>query len=415
VTTRRESTGGYGASLGRRFWAFWAAGTCSGLGNGLNSVALPLLAASLTRQPVLIAGLLFAERLPWLIVAIPAGAYADRVDGPRLMRRMDVARGALLVGLAVIVALGDATIELIYGVGLAVGVCEAFFVGAAQATVPEIVGEPQLERANGLLMIGNAAGEETVGPALGGLLFSWSKLVPFAGDAASFLGSAGLLLGLRRGPQVSAQKRVGLAVTVGGVWADAKSGLTWYRRSTALRLVTGTVAIMAFCQAMVSGILVLFVLQRLHVDRIGYGIFMAAVAIGNVVGGIVAMRVIRRLATATVLVVAALMAGTGYLGAGATSSPYAAGLFLALEAVAVVVGNVAAISFRQRVTPAEMQARVATVWRSVVWGAVPLGVLVGGGLGAVVGLQCPFYVAGAAQLLLAAAVVRPLRRLLNPR
>jgi MFS family permease len=376
-------------------------------------VALPLLAASLTRRPILIAGLLFVECVPALLLAIPAGAYADRVDGRRLMRRMDVARGALLVGLAAVVALGDATIALIYGFGLAVGVCETFFVGAAQGAVPEIVGEPQLEQANGLLMIGGSVGEETIGPALGGLLFSWSKLVPFAGDAASFFGSAALLFGMGREPQVSTPERLGLAVTLSGVWTDAKGGLTWYRQSRALRLVTATVATLAFCQAMVYGILVLFVLHRLHVDRTGYGIFMAAVAVGNIVGGIVATRVIRRLATASALVVVALLAGAAYLGAGATSSPYAAGLFLALEAVAVVVGNVAAISFRQRVTPPEMQARVATVWRSVVWGAVPVGVLVGGVLGAVLGLQWPFYVAGGAQLLLAVVVARPLRRLLS--
>ena len=89
-------------------------------------MALPLLAATLTRRPILIASVLFVSRLPWLAVAVPAGAYADRADRPRLMRSMDLARAGLLAGAAALVAGGRMTIALVYVLALLVGVCDTF-------------------------------------------------------------------------------------------------------------------------------------------------------------------------------------------------------------------------------------------------------------------------------------------------
>jgi hypothetical protein len=108
-----------------------------------------------------------------------------------------------------------------------------------------------------------------------------------------------------------------------------------------------------------------------------------------------------------------LLAAAGYLGAAATSSPYLAGAFLGVEAVGVVVGNVATASFRQRTTPAPLQARVANVWKSIVWGVIPLGALAGGVVGSSLGLRAPFTVAAGLQVILAIAMARPLHRLID--
>lgn len=403
------------AGLGRRLWFLWGAGTASAVGNGLYYVALPLQAQRLTHQPLVVAGVLFAERLPWLLIGIPAGAYADRVDRLRLMRRMDLLRGAVLVAVAALVAADHISIGLLYVAALVVGGCDTLFAGSIQATVPALVGRADLGRANGMLAVGSTAGEQTVGPALGGVLYSLGRSIPFAADAVSFFASAGLLLGVRRAPSRDQRPaRAGLAVVAAEVGRNTRGGIAWYRSHAGLRLMTATVAGLAFSQAMVSGIMVLFVLYRLHLSVIGFGLFMAGVALGNVAGGVVAARLLRRVPTPTVVVAVAVLAGVGYLGAGPSTSPALAGAFLGLEAVAVTVGNVATVSYRQRVTPAEMQARVANLWRTVVWGVVPLGVLAGGGLGSAFGLRVPFYVAGGLQLLLALIVVRPLHRLADP-
>src|SRR4051794_3052808 len=80
------------APLGPRFWKLWGASTTSGLGDGLVLVGFPLLAATITWSPQLIAGIMVAERIPWLLLSLPAGALADRMDRRRLLAVVESAR-----------------------------------------------------------------------------------------------------------------------------------------------------------------------------------------------------------------------------------------------------------------------------------------------------------------------------------
>jgi MFS family permease len=395
--------------LGRPYWALWAANTCSGLGDGLVAVALPLLATTLTRRPELIAAVLVAQKAPWLVVGLPAGAHADRVDRARLMRRMDVMRGGILAATTVIVATGHMTLALVYLLAVITGTCEPFFSAANQATLPAVVPVDLLARGNGLLEIGQNATEQTVGPALAGVAYSLARAVPFAVDALSFAGSAAFLLGLGRPPPPTPR-----AGPERRLWTDTRAGLTWYRRSRPLVVITATVAFLAFTQALASATLVLFALRRLHLSGLGYGVFVGVAAAGNVLGGLLAAPLLRRLATGPVVIGAIVVSATGYATTALTSSAVFAALLLGIEATAVVVGSVATISFRQRATPALMQARVANVWRTAVWGAIPLGAVAGGAIASVAGLRAPFFVAAILQLGLAAIVVLPLLRLLPP-
>jgi len=370
---------------------------------------MPLLAASLTRRPLLVASVVALGRLPWLIVALPAGALADRLDRPRLMRRVEVIRALVLGAVTALVVTDHMTIGLIYCFVLILGVCDPFFIAASQAVLPDLVPPPALVRANGALYVGTTAGQQTVGPAVGGILFAISRAAPFAADAASFVGSSLFLLGVRT---TSPTPRAGATRT--RLREDIRVGLSWYRRSRALRLITLTVAVLAFCQAMVSAILVLFALERLHLGGRGFGLFIGITAVGNVIGGLIADRVVHRTGTASLLVGAMMLAGGAYLVASTMTSPVGVAALLGIEAVAVVIGNVATVSFRQRVAPPEMQARVATIWRTAIWGAIPLGALAGGAISARSGVQAPFVVAGFVQLLLPVLVARPLHRLLAP-
>src|SRR5262245_48897711 len=90
--------------LGHRFWKLWGASTVSGLGDGLVLVALPLLVTSLTRSPQWVAGIMVAQRLPWLLLSLHAGAVADRMDRRRLLGVVEIARMAVLLVLGIAVA-----------------------------------------------------------------------------------------------------------------------------------------------------------------------------------------------------------------------------------------------------------------------------------------------------------------------
>src|SRR5215218_9753815 len=80
--------------LGLPFWQLWSAATLSNLADGLVKIALPLVAATLTDSPALVAGVTLAVTLPWLLFALPAGALADRVDRRAAMLTANVIRAA---------------------------------------------------------------------------------------------------------------------------------------------------------------------------------------------------------------------------------------------------------------------------------------------------------------------------------
>src|SRR5581483_10029165 len=107
-------------------------------------------------------------RLPWLVVALPAGALVDRLNRGRFMRWADAVRAVVLAAVATLVVTDRMTIGLIYGFVVVLGVCDPFFAAASQAVLPELVPVNALVRANGLLFVGTTATQQTVGAAIGG-------------------------------------------------------------------------------------------------------------------------------------------------------------------------------------------------------------------------------------------------------
>ncbi|MGH9102937.1 MAG: MFS transporter, partial [Acidimicrobiales bacterium] len=362
--------------------------------------------ASITRQPALVAGVLTAQRLPWLLLALPAGALIDRLDRGRIMRWADLLRGAVLLGLVAALLYHAVGIWLLYAFALLVGAGEPFFTGASIAVLPSIVEPEQLPRANGRLGALQTVGEQTAGPAVGGLLFAVSRAIPFLADAVSFVASAALLVGLgrrSRSPSRSHARRASVA-------SDIAEGLRWFRANRAIRLLSAVIASMALCQSMVMGVLVLFGLERLHLSQADYGFFLAVGACGNVVGALVAERAVRRLGTAATILTGGLVAGVAYLAISTTSSAFVGAALFFVEGFGIICGNVASFSLRQSIIPGELLGRVGNVMRMIIWGVLPLGALLGGGLAATWTLGTPIAVAGAIQVVVVLVSVRPLSR-----
>ena len=448
------------APLGPSFWALWRASTLSYLGNGIILAALPLLAARLTGNALLVSLVLVMQRLPWVVVAIPAGAFVDRQDPARAMVWADMVRGALLIGVCALVALGDVTIVMLCVAALGLGVFDTVFEAGAQTVIPRVVPAESLDLANGRLTVGLTTTGHFLGPAIGGALFALNQVVPFAVDSASFFGSAGILRGLRGrfrpgalgvgagrsqpgrdggavggsrsgrdGGAVGGSRsgRDGVAVggsrsgrdggAVGGSRSGRSSlrtemaeGVTFFRRSPVLPLLAILTAGLALLQASILSPFVLFALRDLHLSRAGYGIFLAIAALGNVAGGMLAPRVRRRFSAAALITGAGVLAGAAYLVVAFTSSVVVAEAAFLVEGAAVVGGTIVSMTLRQRHIPQPLMGRVSNVFRSIIWGAIPVGALLGGVLADVRGLRAPFVVAGVAQIALMALLALPLRR-----
>lgn len=379
-----------------------AAVAISSLGDGLALVAFPLLAIKLTTHPILIAGLAVAAGLPWLVVALPAGAIVDRVERQRLVLAVDLARAVVVALLALGAATSRLSIFDLYIAAFLVGAGETVVSAAARAVVPLIAGE-DLVRVNGRVSAAETIGVQLAGPALGGVVFSAASSLPFLGDAVSYVASAFLLRSAI--PPTTGH----VAARSTSVMADVRWGLHWFMANPALRILAVVVASFAFCQAMVLAVLVLYANHDLRLGGVGYGLFLSVAAIGDVLASLLAQRVHARLGPFVTVLGAGALAGCAYVLLGSTSEVLLAVSALALEAAASSLGNVATLSQRHRIIPTERFGLVNNAFRMCVIGVVPFGSLTGGALAAAYGTRATFVAAGMLQLVVLAAMALPLR------
>jgi predicted MFS family arabinose efflux permease len=282
----------------------------------------------------------------------------------------------------------------LYGTVFVLGTADMMFNVATQACVPAMVAGTDLPKANGYLVTAEVSGEQFVGPAIGGLAFAAAQALPFIADALSFVASLFLVRKALPAAIHRRNKRPFLS--------DIREGLTWFLRHRLLRLLAVVVASLAFCQAMVFAELVLYGTHQLHMGHVGYGLFFAGAAAGNVAGSLAAGRVHSWWGPAKCIVGAALLAGSAYVVLSFTSTVTTAGAMLFVEAVAVAVGNVTTLSLRQRVIPGELLGRVGAAFRLLLYGLVPLGALTSGLLTAALGVRSTLAIAGTVQLVVLA-------------
>jgi MFS family permease len=166
---------------------------------------------------------------------------------------------------------------------------------------------------------------------------------------------------------------------------------------------------MAGLQGLVMGVLVIIATVDRGVSKSLYGVFLAAGAAGNVPGALLAGRIANRIGNIPTLIASALVSGLAYLVMASAKGWLLAGVAFGVVSFAVYAGSVIANSLRQRLSPRDLMGRVGSAWRGVVWGAFPIGSLIGGVL-AVHGLRLPLVIAGLAQCVVAIALAGPLTR-----
>lgn len=156
----------------RRLLWLLSSSAVSNLGDGIGKVAFPLLAATLTRDPVLIAGLSATQFLPWLLFALVVGA------------------------MAVLVYTGGVTIAVVYVAALPIGTAETIADSAANVLIPAVVDHDRLESANSKLQACEIVGQTFLGGPIGSATFALFAVFPFLLNSAGFALSAGLLIAL---------------------------------------------------------------------------------------------------------------------------------------------------------------------------------------------------------------------------
>lgn len=370
--------------LGPSFGRLWTAHAISNLGDGVTVAAFPLLAATLTRDPILVAGAFAAHRLPWLVFPLVSGALADRLDRRAVIVAADLVRAGLLTFLVAAVLTDLLTLPLLYGVAFLLATAETLADSAAEAFLPALVGRGDLQRANSRLFVTELVGNQFLGPVLGGVLFALGASAPFAVDAATFAGAA-VLVTLIRGrfhPQRGAERT--------GLGRDILDGLRWLLRHRVLRTLAISAGLTNLGGMMVLGIFVLYAQDVLGVGEVGYGILLATIGVGGLIGGTAAPAISARVGDARSLLLASGMIGVCALALAVTSVVGVVSAMLLLVGAGIAIWNVNSVSLRQELSPDAMRGRVASVARLLAWGTQPVGAALGGVVAASFGLRAPF-------------------------
>jgi predicted MFS family arabinose efflux permease len=379
------------------------------LGEGVVLAALPLIAATLTSDARLVAMVSLFLELPWLILSLPLGAIIDRADRRRIIIVTQVAQALIGGAVALSVWLGHVPFSTLLILAAALGTGDILFMGSSKAIIPRVVPSEALESANGLNVTAETIGRSFAGPALGAALFAVTPGLPFWFIVVTYGISAAIVLSVRSRPEFHPAKSS--SGPRASIIADIRTGATWLIRHRVLRVIAIMAAISNFCVFMGQSTLVLFATQDLRVDAAAYGILLASMAVGGVVGGLLSGRIARRFGPRTLVpAVAAASAGSllaiGLFGRAAWS----VALLFCVWSFGLSVWNVVAQSLSQRIIPNELMGRVGSASRMLAFGALPLGALAGGFIGHAYGLRAVWVIGGLLHLAATAVAVRPISR-----
>ncbi len=370
------------------FGRLWTAQTVSSLGDGVTHAALPLIALTLTRDPMALAVVTAAGTLPWLLFGVLGGALVDRWDRRHTMWVADAARAALLAIPAAAAVLDMLSIPLLAAVAFMLGLGGLFFDTAATAYLPDLLHRDPalLERANSRLRGAQTAMSGFAGPPAGSALLALGRSVPLLADAVSFALSALLVRTLSATPRPAAEARESLL-------QQARAGASYVFRDRlllglALRPAVGNIAFLA-----VETVLALFARERLGAGTFGFGLLLTAEATGGLLGAGIASFLGRRLGTGAALTCTAAAEGLAILALAAAPNPYLAGLALAVCGAGMGATMVLGPSLRQAIVPAHLMGRVASTSRMLAMCAAPLGAFLGGWLATAYDVRTPLYAA----------------------
>jgi len=370
------------------------------MADGIAFVAIPLVATTLTSSPTLIAGLSLAYSLVRMLLVVPVGVIVDRVDRRLLMWAPNLARGAILLGLSLTFALGAGSLPLLYVAFMLVGIMEIAADNAAVAVLPDLVGEEDLDRANGRIATAQLVADEFVGPPFGGFLFAVAVAAPVAATGALYAAAGLLFLAIPRRPRTARDDSEGERRP--SMWRDAAEGARWIRGQQLLLglAVTGGLASMAYM--MTFSILVLYATDLLDVDPTGYGLILATSSLGGLLGSATAARLRAELGYQWVIPGALALGAATMAGLYFTENAIIAALLLAAYILHVTVWNICAVSLRQRLVPPQLRGRQNSLFKLAGLIGFVLGAAVAGPIADTAGLAAPF---GTAAVIFAGCVV----------
>jgi MFS family permease len=370
----------------------WAGQTASVLGTAVSGLAIPTIAiVSLNAAPFAVGVLGAVQFGAFPLLGLFAGVWVDRWSRRTTMLIADVIRALALATVPLAAFAHVLGFAQLVAVAACVGVASVFFEVAYQSLVPSIVAPAELEGANARLEFSTSAAQ-IGGNGLAGALISLAGApVAVIVDAASYVVSV-LTLAAVRVREPHREKRAERAPFA----AELREGIAVVLQSPAIVRIAGATATSNLGIAMMMAVGLLYFYRVLHLTPVVVGVLFAVANLGFA-GALLAPRIARRFGAgrtmAWSLSIAVLSQFLLPLALFVPPLPVLFAAELAMTACAPVY-NITQVSMRQRLIPSDKLGRANATLKTVVWGTLPLGTLLGGALGSAIGIV-PTLVAGA--------------------
>ena len=370
----------------------WGASLITNLADGVLSVAAPLLAVTLTKNPVLISLLGALVMLPWLFFAIPIGALVDRVDRRYLLAGSNAVRFLVAALIALTISTHAITIYVLFIATFIIGICEVAADTTAQSLIPQILDNSDYEKGNARLQISETVVQGFVGTPISGFLYAAAIYLPFIANSVGFFVAAILAASIPvkfvrdLRVQDSSPEKTSFVT-------EMKFGIDYlYRNKVLLRLVV-TTAIIGLCYSMSTSTIVLFILHEMNLRPSLFGVALTIQGLGAIIGGLLASRLSAAFGRSKVMAVCIFLSSLMIFLEGLSPNIY---IFIALSSVGSFVitnWNILLMATYQDVIPGHLFGRIHGTRRTLVWGLMPFGSLLGGFI-AKGGLRLPLIIGG---------------------
>ncbi|MDT0202914.1 MFS transporter [Nocardioides sp. AE5] len=372
------------ARLGTNFRWLIGSSWASQIGDGIALAAGPLLVASQTHDPFLVAMGVLVQRLPWLLFGLYAGAIADRLDRRLLVVVVSLARATVLAILVVTIATGAVSIGVVLVALFCFGTAEVFADTSSQALLPMVVEKRDLGVANARMMAGFITINQMLGPPLGAALFALGMAWPFAAEAVCVLFAATLISRMRLPAASTPRART-------RVRDDISEGLRWTWHHPAVRTLTLTIVAFNITFGAAWSVLVLYAVKTLGMGEVGFGLLTTASAVGGLLGIGCYGWLERRFSLGDIMRVGLLVETFTHLALAVNRSGALALVILFVFGAHAFIWGTTSRTVRMRAVPSEFQGRVGSVYLVGVFGSMVLGTALGGVIAGAWGITAPFW------------------------
>jgi MFS family permease len=375
------------ARLGRSYRWLLASSWASNLGDGIALAAGPLLVASQTSSPILVALAALLQRLPWLMFGLYAGALADRLDRRVVVITADLTRVGVLLVLAGAIVTDEVDIVWVLVAMFLLGVAEVFADTTSSTLLPMLVDKADLGVANARLMAGFLTVNQMVGPPLGAALFAIGLAVPFVAQATV------LLLGAMLVARIATPKGAVREVADTRVRRDIVEGVRWLWHHRPVRTLALVIVTFNITWGAAWSVLVLYATDRLDMGEVGFGLLTTASAVGGLISTSRYGWLEKRVPLAALMRACLLLEVITHLALAVNTVPWVAIVVMVVFGAYAFVWGTLSTAVRQRAVPTELQGRVGSVYLVGVFGGIVVGQALGGVIADVWGLAAPFWFA----------------------